>query len=85
MCPLKNIVLCLSQEEMMCAFHFGFYVFLREVMVRPLQSAIIRAWNLTRATPASVLIPGKYSEMHATILLVCFQISSNQILCYFCL
>uniref|UniRef100_A0A8C1BQW7 Tax1 (human T-cell leukemia virus type I) binding protein 1a n=1 Tax=Cyprinus carpio carpio TaxID=630221 RepID=A0A8C1BQW7_CYPCA len=29
----------------------------REVMVRPLQSAIIRAWNLTRAIPASALTP----------------------------
>lgn len=57
----------------MCAFHFGFYVFLREVMVRPLQSAIIRAWNLMRATPASALIPGKCLEIHATILVLCLQ------------
>lgn len=68
MCPLKNIVLlCLSQEEMIS---FWFYVFLREVMVRPLRSVIIRAWNLMRATQASALTPGKCLELHVTILLI---------------
>jgi len=68
MCPLKNIVLlCLSQEEMIS---FWFYIFLREVMVRPLQSVIIRAWNLMRATQASVLTPGKCLELNVTILLI---------------
>jgi len=72
MCPLKNIVLlCLSQEEMIS---FWFYIFLREVMVRPLQSVIIRAWNLMRATQASVLTPGKCLELNVTILLIlCLQ------------